>query len=403
MQKIKYFIRPRYDSNSDGLTLVELNLRVDGQEARISLEYYLQLKFWDRKKREMVARKGLTKSEALRINLELQQYIDRCDEIVRIARMNGEILSLNSFTSRLLCTGKPLNLIAFTEEWIAENPDNLLPGSLNTYTKLIGVWKEAFGKTVAIGDIPDIRTKIEKAMLKRKHSLNTRKKNHSKTQSMILRAIKAGYPITNPYTEPIGGIKGNRNFLSPEELRQAIKMYKRDFLPEHLAHTLKLFLFACFTGCRISDMHELRKTNIVGDTLQYIAVKTRRYNKRVDVPLPEVAKALIENPAQTGPLFDMRCEGTINKNLKEVFKLLKINKRISYHCARHTFGTLYIYLGGEVTNLKEMMAHSKIETTMIYVGMAKRLTVNEKRLFDEEYAEDMKVILKGKGEMLAAV
>src|SRR5690606_16199177 len=98
MQKIKYFIRPRYDSNADGLTLVELNLRVDGQEARISLEYYLQLKFWDRKKREMVARKGLTKSEALRINLELQQYIDRCDEIVRTARMNGEILSLNSFT-----------------------------------------------------------------------------------------------------------------------------------------------------------------------------------------------------------------------------------------------------------------------------------------------------------------
>ncbi|AEV34138.1 site-specific recombinase XerD [Owenweeksia hongkongensis DSM 17368] len=403
MQKIKYFIRPRYDINADGFTLVELNLRIDGLETRISLEYYLQLKYWDRKKRVMVAKKGLTKTEALQINLELQGYIDRCAEIVRNARMNGEFLSLQSFESKLWYTGKPLNLIEFTENWIEENPDNNASSSLKTYSKLIGVWKDAFGNTVGLGDIPDIRPKIEKAMLKRKHSLNTRKKNHSKTKSMIKRAIKAGYPITNPYTEPIGGIKGNRNFLNPDELRLAIKIYKRDYLPDHLQKTLKVFLFACFTGCRISDMQELRKNNIVGDSLQYIAVKTRRYQKRVEVPLPEVARALIDKPIVSGPLFDMRCEATINKNLKAIFKILKINKSISYHCARHTFGTLYIYLGGEVTNLKEMMAHSKIDTTMVYVGMAKRLTINEKRLFDEEFASDMKVILKGKGEIMEAV
>ncbi len=50
MQKIKYFIRPRYDINADGLTLVELNLRIDGRERRISqettnksLDYFLDL------------------------------------------------------------------------------------------------------------------------------------------------------------------------------------------------------------------------------------------------------------------------------------------------------------------------------------------------------------------------
>ncbi len=401
MQKIKYFIRPRYDINADGKTSVELNLRIDGVEDRLKLEYYIYLKYWNRKKREMVARKGLSKAEALQINLDLEKFIDRCDAIVKDARKTGEHLSHHSFQKKLWYTGEPLNLITFTKNWIDDNPDNLTPDSLNTYTKLIGVWKEAFGACIGLGDIPEIRTKVEKAMLKRKHSLNTRKKNHSKTQTMILRAIKAGYPIQNPYTEPIGTIKGNRNYLSPEELRQAILLYQKDALPVHLQETLTHFLFACFTGCRISDMKELRHTHVVGDTLQYIAVKTRRYEKQVQVPLPEVARALITNTR--GPLFDLKCDQVTNRNLKEIFRILKINKRITFHCARHTFGTLYVYLGGDITNLKEMMAHSKIETTMIYVGMAKRLTIGEKRLFDEEFAEDMRVILKGKGEMMKVV
>ena len=40
------------------------------------------------------------------------------------------------------------------------------------------------------------------------------------------------------------------------------------------------------------------------------------------------------------------------------------------HTLRHTFGTFYIREGGGITQLQQIMGHSRIETTMIYVHLA---------------------------------
>ncbi|TNE31789.1 MAG: hypothetical protein EP346_00065, partial [Bacteroidetes bacterium] len=62
-----------------------------------------------------------------------------------------------------------------------------------------------------------------------------------------------------------------------------------------------------------------------------------------------------------------------------------IKKSITFHCARHTFGTLFIAIGGELMVLKELMGHSKISTTTEYVKMANGIKKSQIKLFDDRF------------------
>ena len=57
----------------------------------------------------------------------------------------------------------------------------------------------------------------------------------------------------------------------------------------------------------------------------------------------------------------------INEYLKEIATLCKIDKRVSFHLARHTFATT-ITLNNNVPieTVSKVMGHSKISTTQIY-------------------------------------
>jgi site-specific recombinase XerD len=47
--------------------------------------------------------------------------------------------------------------------------------------------------------------------------------------------------------------------------------------------------------------------------------------------------------------------------------ILKIQKKVSFHVARHTFATSFLRAGGQVEKLQKLLGHSDIKQTMIYV------------------------------------
>lgn len=392
MQRIKFYLLPRYNKNADGLSLMTLNLRIDGIEKRIHLSQYIPEKNWDRKKKALVAGQGLSKLDALKMQASLEKVLEKGRKIVMTAIMNDQYLTHDIFEKSLKNGDSSFNLIKFAEDYIERNPDNWVPTTVHSYQGVVKLWKSVYGKAINQGHLPQIREKLEKAMIANGNCLNTRKKRHRQTKSFIYWAQKE-YSLPQPYTDRIGSIKGNRDILEPEELRLAIKAFKNQTLPTNLHETLQQFLFSCFTGCRYSDMVELNERNLRDKELEYIAVKTRRLEKRVKAPLPAVAMPLIQN--YRGRLFNMRTDQVVNRHLKRIMKVLGVKKHITFHCARHTFGTLYIVLGGDVTNLQEIMAHADIATTMEYVHMAKRLSLKELTIFDDEFGADMKVITTG--------
>ncbi|MNY74644.1 Tyrosine recombinase XerD [compost metagenome] len=46
--------------------------------------------------------------------------------------------------------------------------------------------------------------------------------------------------------------------------------------------------------------------------------------------------------------------------------ILKIQKKVTFHVARHTFATSFLRAGGQVEKLQLLLGHSDINQTMIY-------------------------------------
>jgi integrase/recombinase XerD len=63
-------------------------------------------------------------------------------------------------------------------------------------------------------------------------------------------------------------------------------------------------------------------------------------------------------------------------------------KKSNYHVSRHTFATNFLLCGGRLENLQKILAHSKIEETMIYVHIVDQIKNDE--------IMNMDIILKNK-------
>ena len=71
---------------------------------------------------------------------------------------------------------------------------------------------------------------------------------------------------------------------------------------------------------------------------------------------------------QRGPLTKVG----VREAYKRIFARAGVTRKMGSHTLRHTFATLYLRSGGGVRHLQEILGHSRIETTMIYVHLAGR-------------------------------
>ena len=61
-----------------------------------------------------------------------------------------------------------------------------------------------------------------------------------------------------------------------------------------------------------------------------------------------------------------------------------INKRISFHTARHTNATLLIYEGVNITTVQKLLGHQSVKTTQIYADVMNETLVKDlKKCFGE--------------------
>src|SRR5690606_33263736 len=165
--------------------------------------------------------------------------------------------------------------------------------------------------------------------------------------------------------------QGERTALETAELHKLLSCYNLvcDTNPKY-ERVLKPFLFSCFTGLRVGDLYAISRDNIIGSHLVIMPAKTIKLEKIVKIPLSAVAQKLI---GDSGELFNLVSEQKGNKYLKEIAKLCGIRKNMSWHVARHTFATQYLAAGGDAYTLKELMGHSSIKTTMVYVHISSKM------------------------------
>lgn len=87
-------------------------------------------------------------------------------------------------------------------------------------------------------------------------------------------------------------------------------------------------------------------------------------------------------------LFNTFSEQYTNRLLAVIGKAAGVDFKIKTHTARHTFGTLFIKLGGDVVTLKDYMGHRDLGTTMKYIHISERRKKEKINVFDKLFIKD---------------
>lgn len=158
-------------------------------------------------------------------------------------------------------------------------------------------------------------------------------------------------------------------YLTQDELN---RLMNTTFDTPNRNFTRDMFLFSTFTGICYCDMCSLTSGNIVKDYNGRLWIETTRQKTGTpeNVLLLDIAIELIDKykgTAKDGKLFLMLLNTSINPHLKKIAKQCGITRNLTFHMARHTFGSqVCLSQGVPIETVSRAMGHKNISTTQRY-------------------------------------
>ncbi len=174
----------------------------------------------------------------------------------------------------------------------------------------------------------------------------------------------------------------DREFLTKEEI---IRIMEKNFTIQRMEQVRDAFIFSCYTGCAYSDIAKLTSKNIIKgiDGSQWLKFKRTKTKSLSSIPLLTVPEELIkkyknfENPK--GTLLPVLSNQKTNSYLKEIADVCEIQKKLTFHVARHTFATTVTLSNGvPIESVSKMLGHKSLKITQHYA-----------KILDEKLSEDM--------------
>jgi site-specific recombinase XerD len=155
-----------------------------------------------------------------------------------------------------------------------------------------------------------------------------------------------------------------------------------------------MFLFAVFTGISFIDLKNLKDSNIKqqDDGSKWIVFNRQKTGTASYIPLLDIPQKILEKYQHTkfagmdGKVFRIGTLVNFNVHLKVIAKAAGIDKALSFHIGRHSFGTSICLTNGvPIESVSKMMGHKSIKTTQIYAKITRMklnedMTILEKRI-----------------------
>jgi len=135
-------------------------------------------------------------------------------------------------------------------------------------------------------------------------------------------------------------------------------------------------LFSCVTGLAWVDIKKLQwqEIKIEGRMLEMVRSKQEAANVTVSIPLNDTAMSLLVDAGKPDEnVFVLPTANGANKTLKAWVKRAGINKKITWHNLRHSYGTNLILNDVDVVTVSNLLGHSTLTHTNRYVDTAKEL------------------------------
>lgn len=179
----------------------------------------------------------------------------------------------------------------------------------------------------------------------------------------------------NPFLKfKVKTVPAKKIYLTEPEIRRIEEL---DFSHDYeLEKARDVYLFATYTGIRYSDVAALRKQDVIKheDGSWTIDIRMQKTENLLLLPIDKLfngkPKDLLIKYDQLTPdselYFNCYSNEHQNRLLKLIAKLANIDKRLSFHSSRHSFGTSLLNLGVSIEVVQGLMGHKKLQQTQEY-------------------------------------
>lgn len=162
----------------------------------------------------------------------------------------------------------------------------------------------------------------------------------------------------------------SKDVLSEDELKRLFATHYEGENPE----IRRAFAMTCLSGIRRCDIVSLTYNDVdYGNrVLKFRQSKTKRHssNSGVTIPLNDSLLSIIgqkDEAATDDYIFHLPSDTMCLKALKHWTKKAGIDKHITWHCGRHSFGTQLLSNGANIKVVSSLLGHSSLRFTEIYV------------------------------------
>jgi integrase len=332
----------------DGSESLFINYRIDGKRIREPLNLYLN------------------PGTSARIKIENSNTLAMAEEYARKKSRELDEADLGVFVS------ESDHSVMFIDYALKESATCRTEGTRHSRLELIANFKE-FSKHARLVDIN--RTfygRLVEWMRNKGYANNTIVTRTNVLKTILHKAKLDGIitmvPDFSGLVPPT--VAGERCYLTIEEIRTLADTP----CEPRIAYP---FLFACFTGLRLSDVRNLKWSDIRNGV---IFLRQRKTGEFVQVPVGKNASKFLRDNDSENVFHDFpSCEVWFTQKLKDWVAKAGIKKNVSFHVARHTFATLTLANGADLFTVSKLLGHTKITTTQIY---AKVLDEGRKKAVD---------------------
>jgi site-specific recombinase XerD len=369
---------------TDGTTIVMCRISIDGKNSTVTTGIYCHPEDWNSKKQEIGVNRENNLLKKFRCRVE-QTYEDIIKEqgVVSALLLKNTITKTDMLAANLLQAGEVererLRLRSKTINSMSSyRHSKLTHKNLSDFVASMGM------DDISFTDITEAFGKSFKAFLKQDMGYKPSHINHCLRwlNRLIYIAVDQGILRANP----IDDIKYKKEarphprHIGRNELQ---RIMEKPMAGKRKELARRAFIFSVFTGLSYVDIRNLYPRHIGKTSEGRVYIRQNRVKTTVEafIPLHPVALQILtlyNTSDDKQPVFPLPKRDMIWPEIHQIGFVIGRTKNLSYHMARHSFGTLMLSSGVPIESISKMMGHTNISSTQVYA-----------KVTDDKISEDM--------------
>ena len=392
--KILFYIN-RQKTKADGKTAIFCRITIDGRNTVMATGEECLPDEWN-------SRQGITGEK--KINQRLAAFRELVEKTYAEMLTKGGVVSAELLKNRLQgVAATPTTLLAISEAELQSVKAcvgrSRSEGTYRNHTysdKMLRDWIENKGrKDILIDAVTgDLFEEFRFYLKKKRFTAKTVNRHLCWLCRLMYRAVSKRIIRYNPFEDATYEKEERKiRFLQKSDVAKLMALKVND---KEAEQARQMFIFSCFTGLAIADMERLKFSHIhtAADGWMYIRKERQKTKVESVVPLHPIAETILNRlreeeeqavKEKDGDLvFPRGCSRSVmNNKLSTVGLACGVRQRLSFHMARHTFGTLSLSAGIPIESIAKMMGHTSITSTQIYAQVT-----------DKKISEDMDRLIR---------